>query len=389
MYIIQIRNCLCDGVAQNVMEVGKEDSKILLLCLSSIHDSKLTSHPSLEDLRCIFGHFGQLRKIIIFSRKTIFKAFVEFSESASALKAKRALNCRFILRFGRARIYPSLLESLGNSNEHLEYWEEESLLSPKVVRSPLISADELSDGEKRKFSFSSETCNSCQEMDSGASLPQGSITLAELFLRDEKAGVETSLVVLVSNLGQEFRSAREVFNLFSCFGHVAKVLMMKNLRKTLIEFSRIDSSIKAVEQINRAGFAYLLLKANFSHFKQIDLEKSSRSPKSLEFNEVFMPGPKHNKFGPLHCSLTERLSRFLLARCQNYSGLLNHLDIYLTICEQKKPIATQWIGDAVDDSPSIGIKLEFANIDDAIITIMKLQGTLIKSEALELTFVQP
>ena len=365
-------------------------SNILLVCLNSSHNLMSASQPTTKDLRRIFSSFGRLRKTIIFSRKTIFKAFVEFYDSASAMKAQKALDSKVMLRFGRARVYPSLLKSLGNSNEYLEYWEEESLLSSSVPETRLISFGELCEGGKRKFSSSSSrTCNSCQEMDSGVSLPQESSTLAELFLRDDKAEVEASLVVLVSNLNQEFGSAREVFNLFSCFGHVRKVLLMRNLRKALVEFSRIESSIKAIDQINKGGFTNLSVKTNFSHFKYIDLEKNSRSQKSLEFNEVYLPGTKHNKFGPLHFSLTDRLSRFLLARCQNDSGWLNHLDLYLIISELKKPIAAQWTSDGIENSSTICIKFEFSSIDDSVIILMKLQGTLIKSEALELTFVQP
>lgn len=372
------------------MEDMNGDSNILLVCLNSSHNLMSTSQPSSEDLRRIFSSFGRLRKTIIFSRKTIFKAFVEFYDSASAKKALKALDSKVMLRFGRARVYPSLLKSLGNSNEYLEYWEEESLLSSSEPKTPLISFAELCDEGKRKISSSSlETCNSYQEMDSGVPQPQESSTLAELLLRDDKAGVEASLVVLVSNLNQEFGSAREIFNLFRCFGHVSKVLLMRNLGKALVEFSRIESSIKAIDQINKGGFAHLLLKTNFSHFKYIDLEKSSRSQKSLEFNEVYLPGLNHNKFGPLHFSVTDRLSRFLLARCQNESGWLNHLDLYLLISELKKPIAAQWIGDGVENSSIICIKFEFSCIDDSIITLMKLQGASIKSEALELTFVQP
>lgn len=48
--------------------------------------------------------------------------------------------------------------------------------------------------------------------------------------------IKPSKVVLVSNMDNIFQSAREVFNLFSCFGNIKKVLLMKNLNKALVEY---------------------------------------------------------------------------------------------------------------------------------------------------------
>jgi len=38
-----------------------------------------------------------------------------------------------------------------------------------------------------------------------------------------------SKVILVSNLNNIFENAIEIHNLFSCFGNIVKILLMKNL----------------------------------------------------------------------------------------------------------------------------------------------------------------
>lgn len=62
--------------------------------------------------------------------------------------------------------------------------------------------------------------------------------------------MKPSKVVLASNLNDAFINAREVFNFFSCFGNIKKILLMKNLNKVMIEYYETDSSLICAVNVN-------------------------------------------------------------------------------------------------------------------------------------------
>ncbi len=59
-------------------ENSKERSKILLLCLGLDTNKKEIKKMTVHDLYKIFSVFGTLVKVIIFSKKNILKAFLEY-----------------------------------------------------------------------------------------------------------------------------------------------------------------------------------------------------------------------------------------------------------------------------------------------------------------------
>ncbi len=94
---------------------------------------------------------------------------------------------------------------------------------------------------------------------------------------------------MVSNLNNIFDSAKEVHNLFSCFGNVVKVLLMKNLQKALVEFRDCISSRASADNLNSFRISSTVLKVNYSKYKTIDLKKNNKSENSKYYNEVFIP----------------------------------------------------------------------------------------------------
>ena len=84
-----------------------------------------------------------------------------------------------------------------------------------------------------------------------------------------------SKVVLISNLENHFENAQEVHNLFSTFGNIRKVLLMKNLNKALIEYFSTDSSLLCALNVNNLRLRNTELRVNYSKYHSIDLSKSS------------------------------------------------------------------------------------------------------------------
>ena len=103
-------------------------------------------------------------------------------------------------------------------------------------------------------------------------------------------------MILISNLDNIFGAAKEVFNLFSCFGNIRKVLLMKNLNKAMVEYCEPESSLRCAVNINNLKLLDTELRINYSTYKTIDLEKNNKNKNSINFNEVFVPSKEDNRF---------------------------------------------------------------------------------------------
>ena len=62
-------------------EIGEKKSSILLLCLGFDQPKPVISGIRVRDLLNVFRPFGSLKKIMIFSKTTIVKAFIEFADA--------------------------------------------------------------------------------------------------------------------------------------------------------------------------------------------------------------------------------------------------------------------------------------------------------------------
>lgn len=96
-------------------------------------------------------------------------------------------------------------------------------------------------------------------------------------------------MILISNLDNIFKSAKEVFNVFSCFGNIRKILLMKNLNKAMVEYYESESSLMCAVNINNFKILDTELRINYSKYKTIDLEKNNKNKNSINYNEVFIP----------------------------------------------------------------------------------------------------
>lgn len=86
-----------------------------------------------------------------------------------------------------------------------------------------------------------------------------------------------SKVVLISNLEGNFDSAKEVFNLFSSFGNIKKVLLMKNLNKAMIEYYQTESSLLCALNVNNLKLTNTELRVNYSKYQSIDLDRNNKN----------------------------------------------------------------------------------------------------------------
>lgn len=379
------------------MSNSTERSSILLLCLGVERRGEESKYPSVQDLRRIFGSFGPLLKVVIFSRKSILKAFVEFQNSFFASRARAALNGKGIEPYGVAKIYFSGLQELAANCPSLESWDA---FSPEPV--PFFGRMPDDFGRPSEswtpFSLSQDsplsrdgkvspaTCADMSELESrGSRLPSLSQFLEKMAAPAERPR-ETSGVVLVSNLDEEFVSTSELFNLFSCFGYVTKILLMKNLRKALVEFSHAEHAKSAVQEVNQACFARFRLKANFSKYQRIDLKRNNKSQNSQQFNEVLTPCFGQNRFAHNDFSSRQHLSRSLMVCFEHPSQSAQHLDIFLAVQELASPVHVKIIRDCPSGFDSFSLKFDFADLEESLVVLMKLHRKLINSAPLSVSF---
>lgn len=374
------------------MSNSTERSTILLLCLTSDQNFYVNPQPSVKDLLRIFLAFGPLKKVIVFSKKMIFKAFLEFEDMVAAQEAQHRLNDNSIEIFGRAKLYFSALQELDNSNKFLEYWDSsmEIPIEENVnIRTPFACISDFGNV------FFPRTFNSPENRfgsEEKRSLGQATNRATDHFEKTDKSPVkektilEPSVVILISNLDSEFTTARELFNFFSCFGFVSKILMMKNLRKALVEYRRLESATNAVNGINDCVLSRLKIKANFSKFPRIDLKKNNKSENSQHFNEVIVPSSTQNRFLEFEQEKSQKISNSLLISCDNTFSSVKSLDIYLAIQDVASPCEIKLIDQREDESTLLAIKVEFKDTDSAIVVLSKLHGCLIKNAPLSVGF---
>lgn len=108
--------------------------------------------------------------------------------------------------------------------------------------------------------------------------------------------MKPSKVVLISNLDNIFKNAKELFNFFSCFGNIRKVLLMKNLNKAMVEYYETDSSLLCAVNVNNLKLFNTELRINYSKHPTIDLNKNNKNLNSVSYNEIFIPGKEDHRY---------------------------------------------------------------------------------------------
>lgn len=337
------------------MSNSSECSNILLVCLGKEAGCSDPQGAGLAELYAAFSPFGPLRKIIVFSRKFVVKSFVEFAEAEDARRARTALNDCAVLGLGRARVYFSALQQLTSSNKYLESWDCEGGVAEPA------GAEQGSCKEER------QTCASSSEEALDSSFSRRSTS-------------HLSPVVLVSNVDSVFTSARELLNLFACFGYVTKLLFMRNLRKALVEYALPAQAERAVAAVNAHHFPTLRIKANFSRYKTIDLRKNNKSGNSQQFNEVMVLTASQNRCSEGEVPLTG-LGRSAVLRCDRIDGL-QLVDLYLLVQEMVLPAQVKPVG----DGSGLQLRFDFAHAEEALLAVSKLHGCLLKGAPVSASF---
>ena len=137
------------------------DSTILLLCLKPDKAGKRQEDITTLDLCQQFLKYGQLKKILIFSRKFNLKAFLEYSSKEEAKKAINTLNKKINLNLGHIKLFFSSQSQITPNSSQQDYWCEKGNFDQ--TSDTINQKDKPKEHLQNEKIFTRKVDNSCSE----------------------------------------------------------------------------------------------------------------------------------------------------------------------------------------------------------------------------------
>lgn len=204
--------------------------------------------------------------------------------------------------------------------------------------------------------------------------------------KKEKQQVLQSKVILVSNLNDFFFNVNQVFNLFSCFGNITKVILMKNLKKALIEYKKVESAEIAIKCMENKLFGKTRIKVSFSKFSKIELKRNNKSENSQNFNEVIIPSQKMNRMKNSSDQIIRPTNTILATVDKN--DQLKLVDMFIAIQLFSKPYRTKILEEDKENENSglLQVLFRFPSVQEASKVLAQAHNSDIKGHCLNVTF---
>lgn len=342
------------------MSKGIDSSKILLACFGLNVNRQNLKELTMQEIIPIFTPYKSLLRILIFTRKDLVKAFIQFDSMEDSIQAKIQLDGNYYGKYGKMKLYYSEKKKLDCSNKFFELWEperenlntdqqsnqskgfqcqsQESKEQDKEKRS-FRGRRKLSSWEAQKMCSSRQTAKERINLNDNTSNNKGSknyfsnqkqileqnkekcpsmfqnpftkqisqsshpkkkyqtyFDLTSEGLTKKQPTSEPSRVILLSNIGFIFKQAKEIHHLFSNFGNIRMIIFMKSLQKALIEYYSIDSAKKSIKNLNGITLGPSTLNIQHSLYKQLIIEDQKENRDFIYFNEIMMIDKKMHRF---------------------------------------------------------------------------------------------
>ena len=372
--------------------------------------------PLLEEL---FEHFGVLRKILIFQKEVVVKAFLEFSTPEESSEARSFFHDCQLNACGKTKVFFSALQKLEFSGRVVESKDfrtpnkTSALRAPKPKRQTVVS--ESNSGKKapivlrrqervlavlpkrtlaENIDFNNKPDKENIANQAVSTLPKITAIVASkavepkslLVTQTEWEAPTDSKVVLISNLDDFFTSVDQIFNVFSCFGNIAKILFMKNLKKALVEYKKRVSGEAAVSGLNNCPFGKTKIKVAFSKFQKIDLKRNNKSENSQNFNEVMIVSGSMNRFKN-NAAEDIQPTDTLVGRVAR-TDQLPLSNVFLAVQLFARPLRTKTVEETMEEGESEQheVLFRFANVQEAMKVLAQAHNSQINGQLLSLNF---
>lgn len=380
-------------------------SKILFVCIGFNTKKCNTNKIGVKILESIFGSYGQLSKILIFSRKHLLKAFVEFEKLESARKAVSSLNNTILPLYGKMTVFYAAIESISIDNSKSEH---------KIFKLPededvcaRVSMSTFSDYRSRSRSPQNFNIGNVNKnlYDMSLFTPERKIkrpvlekgvNFRPLLEAQENTGSqddpnipkinEPSKVVLVSNISDLFETKLEMFNLFSYYGNIKKLILMRNLGKALVEYVELASAALCIKSLHCTKVGVITLKVNYSRYESIDLTKNNKNMNSINYNEAMIVPFSMHRYRDRHPIEPKSVSSNLIVVFPQ-SEKVRAIDIYLLIEKVAKPDSATILKESTSTlDKQARFQLCYSSMNDALLVIKKLHNKLIGTSSLSVEF---
>lgn len=350
------------------MSNTSQNSRILLACIGDEDQPQIFRELHISDVHDVFSPLGSVCKIMLFSKRLLLKAFVEYATAEEAAAALAFLHDCQLNSVGKVQVYFSALQALESSERCLEYKEypverrasvsehlavtnlsktEAKALADTVLKSDFAESRQRMNqpgrrvlGDRQNFlnsrisvptsafkrasepvmviggsdEFQPNHNFNTQPLPNEFNLfqapriqtPATAAQPASAFLHQSQnqstaqghqiKDMPPSPVLLISNLDECFFTATELYNVFSCFGNISKLILMKNVKKAMIEYLSTEAAAAAKKGMNLRLFGQTKIKLNFSKYRKINLKKNNKSDNSQHYNEVLIVSPEMQRY---------------------------------------------------------------------------------------------
>jgi len=400
------------------MHNSSEHSTILLAILGIDAQPEQLEQLTLSLLEHLFRPFGVLRKIVIFLRDGVVKAFIEYSAPEESCLARLFLHDCLLNSLGKLKVFFSALQKLDLAGRQIE---TKDFQVPKNTRLSILSNAKVSKGNPTKKTTNTKPPIILSRMpksneatlkkelsehtyfnnkENKENLPN-KIQLSVLTQANKTVStpsenktpfnpqleIETpsdSKVILVSNVDDFFVEVSQIFNVFSCFGNIAKILFMKNLKKALVEFKKHESGELAVKGVNNCTFGKTKIKVALSKFRQIDLKRNNKSENSQNFNEVMVVASHMNRFKNNLPDVVLPTDTLRAVVAKGDSVQLSDLLLGIKLCA--KPVKIRTVEEEDQEGTNHEVLFRFSNVQEALKVLAQSHNSLISGHSLQLSF---
>ena len=197
---------------------------------------------------------------------------------------------------------------------------------------------------------------------------------------------EHTQVILISNLDDFFHKVSEIFNVFSCFGNLSKILLMKNLKKALVEYHRASDSKRAIEYMHKKAFGKSRIKVAYSKYKKIDLKRNNKSENSQNYNELIIISGKMHRFQPIETRFFYPTHTLMISVKKNANITLSDLLFTVQNFGLPKKVKTIEEGEKYSKKNLFKIILKYSGVQAATKVLAQTHNTELEGQTINVTF---
>ncbi|URE27837.1 polypyrimidine tract-binding protein [Musa troglodytarum] len=281
-----------------------QDSQPNRILLVTIHH--MLYPITVEVLQQVFSPYGYVEKIVTFQKSAGFQALIQYQSRQSALQAKNSLQGR--------NIYDGCCQldiQFSNLNElQVNYNNERSrdFTNPSLPTEQRVAFAQMSNAAAIAAAF-------------GGGLPPG------------VTGTNDRCTILVTNLNPEKVDEDKLFNLFSLYGNIVRIKLLRN--KPDHALVQMEDGFQAELAVNFVKGALLFgnrLELNFSKYPSITPAADTREYAGSNLNRFNNNAVKNYKYC---CSPTKMIHVSALAQDITEEEIVAHLEEHGTIVNTK------------------------------------------------------